>query len=57
MAEHAEGIICLSGCLASELAQQLLAGQDDRARQTAAEYRDIFGPDNYFIELQDHGLA
>ena len=57
MAEYAEGIICLSGCLGSELAQQLLNGQDDRARQTAAEYRDIFGPDNYFIELQDHGIG
>ena len=57
MAEYAEGVICLSGCLGSELAQQLLNGQDDRARQTAAEYRDIFGPDNYFIELQDHGIG
>src|SRR4026209_2357182 len=47
MAEYPEGIICLWGCLGSELAQQLLNGQDDRARQTAAEYRDIFGPDNY----------
>jgi DNA polymerase III subunit alpha len=57
LAEHNEGIICLSGCLSSEIGVQLLAGQGAKARQTAAEYRDIFGPDRYFIELQDHGLA
>ncbi len=57
LAEHAEGILCLSGCLSSELAVQLLAGQTDRARGTAADYRDIFGADRYFVELQDHGLA
>jgi DNA polymerase-3 subunit alpha len=57
MAEHAEGVICLSGCLSSETSVRLLNGQEDRARKTAAEYRDIFGADNYFIELQDHGIA
>ena len=44
MAEHAEGIICLSGCLSSEVSVQLLQRPgSERARQTAAEYRDIFG--------------
>jgi DNA polymerase-3 subunit alpha len=57
LAEHAEGVICLSGCLSSEIGVTLLAGQDARARQAAADYRDIFGPSNFFIELQDHGLA
>jgi DNA polymerase-3 subunit alpha len=57
MAEHAEGVICMSGCLSSELGVALLAGQHDRARAVAAEYRDIFGADRYFIEVQDHGLA
>ena len=57
MAEHAQGLICLSGCLSSEIGASLLAGQDDRARSVAAEYRDIFGADNYFIEVQDHGLG
>ena len=57
LAEHAEGLICLSGCLSSEIGVSLLAGQDARAAATAAEYRDIFGEGNYFIELQDHGLA
>jgi DNA polymerase III subunit alpha len=57
LAEHAEGVLCLSGCLSSEIGVQLVAGQRDRARATAAEYRDLFGPDRYFIEVQDHGLA
>ena len=57
MAEHAEGLICLSGCLSSEVGVALLAGKDDRAREVADGYRDIFGADNYFIEVQDHGLV
>ena len=57
MSEYAEGVICLSGCLSSEIGVALLAGQADRARAVAAEYRDIFGPEHYFIEVQDHGLA
>jgi DNA polymerase-3 subunit alpha len=57
MAEHAEGITCLSGCLSSELSVLLLNGQNDRARQVAGEYREIFGPDGYYIEVQDHGIA
>ncbi len=57
LAEHAEGVTCLSGCLSSELSKLLLAGQDQRARQAASDYRDIFGAEHYWIELQDHGLA
>ena len=57
LAEHQEGVIALSGCLSSEIGVQLLAGQRERALATAGEYRDIFGPDRYLIELQDHGLA
>jgi DNA polymerase-3 subunit alpha len=57
LSEHAEGVIALSGCLSSEIGVQLLAGQRDRALETAGTYRDIFGPDRYYIEIQDHGLA
>ncbi|MGZ4131986.1 MAG: DNA polymerase III subunit alpha [Actinomycetota bacterium] len=57
LAEHSEGVLCLSGCLSSELGVHLLAGDHDRARRVAGEYRDIFGPDRYFVEMQDHGLA
>ncbi|HVF09119.1 MAG TPA: DNA polymerase III subunit alpha, partial [Actinomycetota bacterium] len=57
MAEHAQGITCLSGCLSSEVSVRLLGGQEDRARAAAAEYRDIFGDGNFYIEVQDHGIA
>jgi DNA polymerase III subunit alpha len=56
LAEHADGIICLSGCLSSEVSSLLMAGQSARAKEAAGEYREIFGSERYFIELQDHGL-
>ena len=57
LADHAEGIVCLSGCLSSEIGVALKQGQRDRARRVADGYREVFGPDRYFIEVQDHGLA
>jgi DNA polymerase-3 subunit alpha len=57
LAERSAGLIGLSGCLASETARLLLAGQLDRAREVVATYRDIFGPGSFYLELQDHGLA
>jgi DNA polymerase III subunit alpha len=57
LAERAEGLICLSGCLSSEVATHLRNGQEARARAAAAAYRDLLEPGSYFIELQDHGLA
>src|SRR5262249_43043296 len=57
LAEHADGVICLSGCLSSELGVLLQNGQRSLARSAAGEMRDIFGADRYFIEVQDHGLA
>lgn len=56
LAEHHEGLICFSGCLAGELAQALLANEFAQARRIALEYQAIFGKGNYFLELQDHGL-
>ena len=56
LAEHADGLICLSGCLGGEVNQLLLAGRRDDAVAAAAFYRDVFGPDRYYIELQDHGI-
>ena len=53
---HHEGLICLSACLAGEVPQAILAGDYERAKQAALYYRDLFGADNYYIELQDHGL-
>ena len=54
--EHHEGIIALSACLAGEVQRYIVKGLYDEAKKTALEYRDIFGEDNYFLELQDHGL-
>ena len=56
LAEHAEGLIALSGCLGAEVNQNLLAGRRDAAVEAAAFYRDVFGERGYFIELQDHGI-
>ena len=56
LAEHSEGLICLSGCLGSEVNQRLLKGDASGAREAVGWHRDVFGPDNYFIELQDHGI-
>lgn len=54
---HSEGLICLSGCLAGQLPQLLLAGNMTEAEELIRRYRDIFGSNNYFIELQQHGIS
>jgi DNA polymerase III subunit alpha len=56
LAEHAEGLVCLSACLGGELAQAILRGGADAAEKVAREHAEIFGPDAYFLELQDHGM-
>src|SRR6478672_7608350 len=56
-ASHADGLIGLSGCLASEINSALQSGNVEKAQSLTAEYRDIFGPRNFFIELHDHGMA
>ena len=53
---HAEGLICLSACLAGEIPQRLLAGDYEGARTHALEMQSLFGPDGYYLELQDHGI-
>ncbi|KZM70277.1 DNA polymerase III subunit alpha [Nocardia terpenica] len=56
IAEHAEGIIATTGCPSGEVQTRLRLGQRAEALQAAADYRDIFGADNFFVELMDHGL-
>src|SRR5215831_3963149 len=56
LAEHSTGLIGLSGCLAGEVCENLLAGKYDAARGAASFYREIFGKDNFFMEIQDQGL-
>lgn len=55
--EHHEGLICLSACLAGEIPRALSAGDYEKAKKTALWYKNLFGPDRYYIELQDHGIA
>ncbi len=55
--QYHEGLIALSACLSGDLPKLLLDGRDREARAMARRYLDIFGRDNFFIELQDHGLA
>ncbi len=54
---HHEGLIALSACLAGEIPSALRNNEYDRAKRIALEYRALFGADNFFLELQDHGLA
>ena len=54
--EHAEGLICLSGCLAGEIPQALIRGDYERAKKKALELRELFGPENFYLEIQDHGI-
>ncbi len=54
--KHHEGLIALSGCLKGEIPQALLAGDRERAGETAGYYRDLFGRENFYLELMDHGL-
>ena len=51
-----EGLICLSACLAGEIARLIVRGMYDAAKETALRYRDCFGDGNYYLELQDHGI-
>ena len=55
--KYHNGLICLSACLAGEIPRKLTNGDYEAAKQTALKYRDIFGRDNYFIELQNHKFA
>jgi DNA polymerase-3 subunit alpha len=56
LAEHSKGLIGLSGCLKGSVAEFLMEEKYDAARGAAAEYRDIFGANNFFLEIQDQGL-
>ena len=54
--KYHEGIICLSACVAGEVPRALIADNPDRADALVREYIDIFGKENYFLEIQNHGL-
>ncbi len=54
--EYHEGLICLSACLAGQVPRLLDQDNYEGALELATQYRDLFGPENYFIEVQDHGI-
>src|SRR2546430_8920626 len=56
LAERSAGLIGLSGCLAGEINNAIQANNIEKAKQSAAEYRDILGAENFFMELHDHGM-
>jgi DNA polymerase-3 subunit alpha len=56
LAAHSEGLIGMSACLKGEINMAIQADQLDKARESAAAFRDIFGAENFFLELHDHGL-
>ena len=57
LAKYSEGLVAFSGCLAALIPQRLLQGRYEDARQAAGRFIDIYGRENFFIEIQDHGLA
>ena len=54
--KYHEGLICLSACLAGEVPRYIVRGFYEEAKGIAKKYQDCFGKDNYFLELQDHGI-
>jgi DNA polymerase-3 subunit alpha len=56
LSRHSKGLIALSACLRGEINETLLADRYDEAKRLAHQYSDIFGPKNFFLEIQNHGL-
>jgi DNA polymerase III subunit alpha len=54
LAQHADGLICLSACISGEVPSLVANGQIDKARQAVGWFKEVFGRDNYFLELQRH---
>jgi DNA polymerase-3 subunit alpha len=57
LADHADGLIGLSACLSGEVSRRLLERDSAGAREAAETYREIFGDDGFFLEIQNHGTA
>jgi len=55
--KHAEGLICLSACLAGEIPQEILKGNDEKAKELIEKYAKLYGKENFFLEIQNHGIA
>ncbi len=57
LARHTEGLIGFSGCLAGEVSQHLMNNEYEKAKKSAGDLETMFGRGNFFLEIQDHGLA
>jgi DNA polymerase-3 subunit alpha len=57
LAAHKEGLIAMSGCLASEIPDWILKDQLDKARDAVDWFKQTLGPENFYLELQNHGIA
>ncbi len=55
--EHKEGLIALSGCLASEIPQAITRGKEAEAREAIDWFKQVFGPERFYLELQNHGIS
>ena len=56
LAQHAKGLIGLSSCLKGEVATEIRTGRERKALEAAAQFRDILGPNNFFLEMQYQGI-
>lgn len=56
LAQHAEGLICTSGCMSAEIPRLIRAGNLEKARRQLDWYYQVFGPDHFFLELQEHNI-
>lgn len=56
LAAHAEGVIATSGCLAAQIPSMIMQGKDDEAREQIGWYQDVFGKENFYLELQQHDI-
>ena len=56
LSDHSSGLVATTGCLGGQVPQALLHGREDDALERAARFQDIFGRDNFFVEMQDHGI-
>jgi len=54
--QHSEGLICTSACLAGNVSRLIVEGEYEKAKSVAKDYLDLFGPDRYYLELQQHGI-
>ncbi|MFH1522144.1 MAG: DNA polymerase III subunit alpha, partial [archaeon] len=54
--KYSEGLICMSACIANDIAQAVIGGDEEKARRLIEDYVDIFGKENFYLEVQNHGI-